>query len=42
MTFMTKDKKFEYGKIEPKTKDADIAREVGRAKQWYEKNKGSL
>lgn len=42
MTFGLKDKKFDYGKIEGKTKDADIAREVGLAKEWYEKNKGSL
>lgn len=42
MTYLLKDQKFKYEKIEPKTKDADIAREVGRAKEWFEKNKGSL
>lgn len=42
MTFSLKDKKFEYGKIEGKTKEQDIAREVGLAKEWFKANKGSL
>jgi len=42
MTFMMKEQKFELGDIKGKTKEEDIAREVGRAKEWYANNKDSL
>lgn len=42
MTYSLKDKQFKYGKIVGKTKDQDIAREVGRVKEWFAANKGSL
>lgn len=34
--------KFDYGKVNPKTSAEDIAREVTRAKEWFEKNKAAF
>ncbi|MFA5505580.1 MAG: HEAT repeat domain-containing protein [Vulcanimicrobiota bacterium] len=39
---MGQDKKFDYGKVNPKTSAEDIAREVTRAKEWFEKNKAEF
>lgn len=42
ITWDMKDDKFEYRKVNYKTKDDDIAAAVKDAKAWYKKNKGKL